>query len=239
MEQWRVLIIEDDSTVARIHCRFVSRQAGFSVIGVAASVAQAEALLANLRPHLVLLDLELPGASGMSLLRKLRTTGDCVEVVVVSAHANAKVVRAAVQLGVVDYLIKPFWPARLSEGLHAFRTRMETVGGRSLDQAGVDRLRTGADEARSAAFARSATRKRMDEVQATLAAQVEAVSAEQLAALMGVARVTARRYLEHLVAVGRCTVDEVSDGPGRPRKFYRPWLPGRAGAPPPASSLSR
>jgi response regulator of citrate/malate metabolism len=227
---WRVLIVEDDEVVARVHCRYVSGRPGFSVVGVASSGAQARRLVETLRPHLILLDLQLPGGHGIPLLRELRRKGDPAEVIVITGHAESEVVRAGVQLGVVDYLVKPFWLGRLGEALTTFTTRMETLGADRLSQEAVDRVRGGPGE--PGGGRRAAIRKdRLEQVRSALASSGVAVSADEVAASTGMARVTARRYLEHLVAAGLCTVDQMADGPGRPRKLYRPWLSGTVGAP--------
>jgi response regulator of citrate/malate metabolism len=233
MRTWRVLIVEDDRTVARIHGRHVSQQAEFLVVGIATSGTQARKFVTTLKPDLVLLDLGLPGVNGISLLRELRTAGDPVEVIVVSGYANPSVVHAAVQLGVVDYLVKPFWPARLTEALDAFVGRIDTLGERRLNQEGVDRLRTGAQEEHGPEHD-TAKAARLSQVRSALTASEVAMSAEEIAAQTGMARVTARRYLERLVGLGQCTVDQMAEGPGRPRKMYRLWITRPVGGPPAA-----
>jgi response regulator of citrate/malate metabolism len=228
MDTWRVLIVEDDEVVARVHCRYVAAQPAFSVAGVATSIAQARRLLADLRPDLVLLDLRLPGGHGIPLLRELRSDGATVEVIVVSGHAEATVVRTAFQLGVVDYLVKPFWLGRLGEALAAFSTRMEALGTRLVSQDAVDRAR--ARPSKGGSTERTAIRDdKLRQVRDALASGGVAISAQEVASVTGMARVTARRYLEHLVAMGQCTVDQLAEGPGRPRKLYRPWMSGTVG----------
>lgn len=225
---WRVLIVEDDRAVARIHCRHVSRQPGFTVVGIASSGTEARKLISTLRPDLVLLDLSLPLLDGASLLRGLRSHGPRVEVIVISAHSGSETVLEATQLGVIDYLVKPFWPSRLTDALKAFSTRMETLQAGRLDQAEVDRVRNG--NSASPPPSSSIKADRLAEIRQILVSSGQAISAGDVAESAGLARVTARRYLEHLVALGQCTVDHVADGPGRPRKLYRPWLSGKVGS---------
>jgi response regulator of citrate/malate metabolism len=225
--QWRTLIVEDDRMVARIHCRFLTGQKGFVVAGVAATADQARVMIRSLSPDLILLDLGLPGVDGLSLLRELRAASKSVEVIVVSSYANSGDVRAAFQLGVVDYLVKPFWPARLAQALAAFDARMEALQSGRLDQPAVDRVR--AQGLQDPDTRDVGSRGRIETVKAALVAQGQACSADEVAALTGMARVTARRYLEELVALGECTVDDLIMGRGRPRKVYRPWLSGLVG----------
>ena len=229
VSEWRVLVVEDDETVAAVHCRFVSRQPGFQVIGRAATGTEAMQLVARLRPHLVLLDLGLPGQNGVELLRALRSSSAPVEVIVVTAHATPGIVQVCMQLGAVDYLVKPFWPGRLADALAAFTSRMGALRHRrTLDQDEIDRLRTGRSEPAHAGGP-TIKRQRLAEVRDVLTAN-RVMTADEVGAATGMARVTARRYLEHLVSLGQCTVDTVPHGPGRPRKAYRIWLTGRIGA---------
>jgi response regulator of citrate/malate metabolism len=226
---WRVLVVEDDEVIAAVHCRFVAQQPGFRLVGRAGTASEAEQLIATTQPDLVLLDLELPGPSGLALLRRMRLAKRTVEVIVITAHARSDVVRACMQLGAVDYLVKPFWPDRLADALHGFAARMDSLRGAApMDQQAIDRIRTGAD-AGSAVASPNIRRDRLHQVRHALEGGAP-MTAEEVAQATGIARVTARRYLEHLVSQGQCTVDAVADGPGRPRKAYQLWLDGPVGA---------
>jgi response regulator of citrate/malate metabolism len=235
----RVLVVEDDRVVARVHCRYVSRQAGFVVVAVAQNGDEARERLETLRPDVMLLDLELPGHNGVALLRDLRRIGNPVEVIVVSAHASPEMVRACMQLGVVDYLVKPFWPARLGEALTALSARIEALShGPRLDQEAVDRMRR-PPAADRPSLPSSIKRDRLAAVRAVHGARGVAMTPAEVAEAVSMARVTARRYLEHLVAVGQCTADTEPDGPGRPRKVYRLWLSSPVGSQSAAAGGSR
>jgi response regulator of citrate/malate metabolism len=220
----RVLIVEDDRAVARLHCRYVSRRPGHTVVGIAETGVQAYTMVTSPHPDVVLLDLGLPGATGLEVLRKMRHADSPVEVIVVSAHASPSTVRACFHLGVVDYLVKPFWPQRLGEALDLLDERMDTLRhSRRLDQEAIDRLRGHASEATASARSAARTGPRLSAVRCALEVSGLALTADDVADATGMARVTARRYLEQLVARGVCTVETDPDGPGRPRKFYRLW----------------
>ncbi len=83
----RVLVVDDDFMVARLHSSVVSRQPGFEVVGAARTGTEALAAVRSLRPDLVLLDIYLPDMSGLEVLRRFReSSADYpVDVIVISA----------------------------------------------------------------------------------------------------------------------------------------------------------
>jgi len=68
----RTLVVDDDFRVADLHCAYVGRVAGFSVVGRAHTGEQALQSVDRLRPDLVLLDIYLPDISGLEVLGRLR-----------------------------------------------------------------------------------------------------------------------------------------------------------------------
>lgn len=228
MTEWRVMIVEDDTVVARLHCRFVSRVPGFSVVGVAGTAAQAEQMITSLRPDLLLLDLGLPDQSGIALLRRLRARGDPIEAIAVTAATATRLVRATVHLGAIDYLVKPFDQERLRKSLGLFQRRMSMLSGDELIQTDVDQICSDGPNSQRW-LPRDLSVDRLKEIQRSLASSRAPVSAADLGKHIGVSRVTARRYLEYLVTIGQATTWAVSEGPGRPTKAYAPAPVARVG----------
>jgi response regulator of citrate/malate metabolism len=219
MAAWRTVIVEDSPAVAEVHRRLVASVPGFTIVGIAPSAAQARRLVATQRPHLLVLDLALPDGDGLDLLRTLRATREPVEVIAVTAARGAQVVRDCVHLGVVDYLVKPFAPERLRQALGLFAHRMRALHDGELAQGEVDRLcASGRRPAR--ALPRDLAPETLAVVRGELAAAAGPLSSAQVAERAGVARVTARRYLEYLAASGEVRSDSAADGPGRPIKTY-------------------
>jgi two-component system, CitB family, response regulator DctR len=176
-------------------------------------------MVRTLRPDVVLLDLGLPGQSGLILLRRLRADGAPVEAVVVTASSATASVRAALQLGAVDYLVKPFDEDRLRKSLRLFERRMTMLGREQLTQGEVDLFCSDGPNALRW-LPRNLSGERLDAIRGVLEREAQPLTAEEVAAAAGVARVTARRYLEYLVTIGQATMEPLVTGPGRPRHVY-------------------
>lgn len=215
-----VLIVDDDFMVAKIHKGFVERTAGFEVVGVAHAGAEALALAERLQPDLVLLDVYLPDTSGLDLLQGLREAAPELDVLVISAAREAETVRRALRGGIVHYLMKPFSYDDLRERLEHYQ---QTYGSLATsrtetDQADVDRVfgMSRADVRLPKGF--SAETLRLVEEQLRNAATD--LSAAQMAALLGLSRVSARRYLEHLSDTNKAEVRLRYGEVGRPERRY-------------------
>lgn len=216
----RVLVVDDDFMVASIHTRFVDRVEGFEVVGVAATASAAREEVARLRPDLVLLDVHLPDASGIDLLRSWRAEGEDVGVLVVTAAREADTVRAAAAAGAAHYLVKPFEFADLESRLQLFRRTHGALGAvTTADQEVIDSVFAPVGTGRTA----MPKGLSVETAAAVLRALRESeLSATECADAVGVSRVSARRYLEHFAATGQAVVRLQYGGAGRPERRYRP-----------------
>ncbi|CAN5879351.1 response regulator [soil metagenome] len=217
-----VLVVDDDFMVAEIHRRFVEQVDGFRVVGVARSGAEALAAVRELRPELVLLDVYLPDMTGLEVLRQLRSDGDRVGVIMITAARELDTVSAALDGGAADYLIKPFEVGQLRAKLDSFTARAAALGSDGgADQTLVDALfGTPATEAADAALPKGLGAETGRLVLAAVRAAGE-VSAAECAENVGISRVSARRYLEHFLNTGALEI-RLQYGVGRPERRYRP-----------------
>jgi two-component system, CitB family, response regulator len=219
----QVLIVEDDFRVAQVNRGFVEQVEGFRVIGVAASVADAERMLAELRPDLVVLDLFLPDGHGLEVLRRLRSTDHPADVIVVTGAKEAAAVQQALRGGAIDYILKPYRFERFAETLRRYREyRSQVTAAREVEQAQLDRMLW----QRGAVVATAELPKGIDaltlrRVSEALAAAEEPLAAEAFGTRTGLSRTTARRYLEYLVETGRARVEHIYGDVGRPERLYR------------------
>ena len=220
----RVLVVDDDFMVARIHVGFVERVDGFEVAGVAHSGSEAADAVARLRPDLLLLDLYLPDRFGLDLLADIRAGAHACDAIVITAAKEADAVRDAVRLGVADYLLKPFGFPDLEERLLRYAAqrrlldRTEVHGQDDIDKVFV-RAAGGGAGALALPKGMSAETARL--VSGALTSAEDALSATEVAELVGLSRVSARRYLEHFVAMGQADVRLRYGATGRPERRYR------------------
>lgn len=223
MTEVAVLVVDDDFMVARIHTQFVERTPGFRVVGVASTGQAALDDIARLRPDLVLLDVHLPDMTGIDVIRRLRAGGDDVGVLVVTAAREADTVRAAASGGAVHYLVKPFDYEDLRVRLESFRTaHLALSGSTAPGQQDIDAVFGATVPATTAAsLPKGLSPETADSVEVALRAAGE-LSAAECADVVGISRVSARRYLEHFVARGSASVRLQYGGGGRPERRYRP-----------------
>jgi DNA-binding response OmpR family regulator len=107
----RVLVVEDDATVAEVVRSYLTH-AGFTV-DHAADGPTALAVAARTRPDLVVLDLMLPGLSGLDVCERLRSTRPDIAVVMLTALGEESDRVVGLESGADDYLVKPFSPREL------------------------------------------------------------------------------------------------------------------------------
>jgi two-component system response regulator DctR len=219
---WRVMVVEDNHAVAALHRRIVDLVPYLKTAHVAWNGEHAARALEAVRPDLVILDLTMPGGGGLPFLRRIRQEGIPIDVIVVTASRDGPTVNEAMQLGAVDYLVKPFSPQRLRQSLSAFAVRRRTLTGRSeLRQADVDAVQASALPRQRRRLPKGLKEATLKSVLAALRDAGDAISAEEAGTQVGVARVTARRYLEYLVLMGVAEMSRETKGPGRPRNRYR------------------
>jgi len=222
--------VDGGERVSDLHREFTERIAGFSVVGIAHSGAEAITAVDRLRPDLVLLDIYLPDMGGIEVLKRLRgPEHPSVDVIAITAAKDVVTLRDALHGGVLHYLVKPFrWSAFVSrmESYAAVRDRLVEL--REAEQSDIDRifglLRTSATEWLPKGLSQST----LELVLRSLREVEETSSAEDVAQRAGISRVTARRYLDHLARASRVELLMRYGALGRPEHRYRLVKAGRA-----------
>ena len=105
MKRARVVLVDDDDTLRQVLARELG-ESGFDVRAFSSAAGVVEALRAD-PAEVVLLDLRLPGESGLELLRRIRAADEAVQVVVITGHGGVAEAVEAMKLGAHDFLTKP------------------------------------------------------------------------------------------------------------------------------------
>lgn len=224
MSEFGVLVVDDEPAVAAAHGSYVQRVGGFRLVGRAGSVREALPYLPRGGVDLVLLDLNLPDGNGLDIVRVIRGAGRPVDILAITAAREVDQVRAAVSLGVVGYLLKPFAFADLRARLEAYlRYRQGLAGPHAASQELVDAmLRELQPPASSGGPVKGLSREVLDQVvEALRGVGSEGASASEVAAAVGISRVTARRYLQHLAETHLVDRTQRLGGSGRPEVLFR------------------
>lgn len=218
-EDMRIFIVEDDPMVQRIIKEFIQKLEGFSVAGAAADYSSAQEALEALQPDLVLLDIYLPDGLGIDLLKWIRSKGFDVDAILITADTKATTLETAMRYGAWDYLVKPFLFDRFREALEGYRgSKGRLLAGKTIDQSVVDRVmkplkKLGPEEPKN---------QTAEAIMAFLEnSGGEGFTASQVAAELGISRITARRYLEEMEKNGQAVLELSYGGVGRPQNKYR------------------
>jgi len=141
------VLIADDEPLARVRLRgLLARRCDVTVVG---EVGDGEAMLeacAELKPDLVLLDVEMPGLTGTAAARRLGELAERPQVVFCTAYEQHAL--SAFDLGATDYLLKPVRAERLDEALDRALARRAPPQG--TERGAWLRARSGNDEVRVA-----------------------------------------------------------------------------------------
>jgi two-component system nitrate/nitrite response regulator NarL len=111
------VVIADDHRIFRDGLRGALEEAGIEVVGEASEGAEAVALTRELAPDVVVLDLQMPGVSGLEALRLLAHSPHAVQAVVLTVSAEDEDVIEALASGASGYLLKDMRVDRLAEGI--------------------------------------------------------------------------------------------------------------------------
>ncbi|MGH3740203.1 MAG: response regulator [Micromonosporaceae bacterium] len=218
----RTLVVDDEPLIADAHQAYLERVPGYTVEAVAHSGAEALRLLASRRVDLVLLDFYLPDMGGLDVCRAIRAAGHAADIIAVTSARDLATVRAAVSVGVVQYLLKPFAFTTFRDKLERYADyrRQLAATSEAVEQAEVDRALTVLRGSSAPVLPKGLSTSTLNAVIEHLRAAAEPVSASDIADVLGVARVTTRRYLEHLVDQGRADRNVRYGGAGRPEHLY-------------------
>lgn len=218
-----VMVVEDDFRVAEINRRVTEQVGGFTVVHLAKTGAEALAFLERgSRVDLVLLDIYLPDIHGIELLKKIRRQDYPCDFILITAAHDAKTVEDSMRHGIFDYLIKPYDFGRYQDTLREYHRRKAALDRTSgFDQGQLDRIlekKTPGPVAPQ--LPKGVSYQTLARVKAVVDAGKPVVVAADLVEALQLSRITAHRYLDHLVDTGRLQKELRYHKVGRPSIVY-------------------
>lgn len=207
--------------VQEINRHFVDSVSGFKVLGIAGNGLEGIALIEKLKPDLVLVDVFMPNQDGLTTLKMIRTKGYQVDVIAITAASDMDTVRSFLQHGAFDYIMKPFKFERMKKALENYRSfRMQLNKKQTISQEELDEVLFQKELEEQGELPKGLNGVTLKKVISFLSSHSFPISAEEVAEGVGIARVTARRYLEYLEKCGKVKIDIQYGGIGRPVNRY-------------------
>ncbi|MFL6561888.1 MAG: response regulator [Bacillus sp. (in: firmicutes)] len=219
----KVLLIEDDPMVREVHRQFIDRIEGFSIIGVASNGVEGLRLIHELRPNLAIIDIYMPYMGGLEMLRELRAQAYFVDVIAITAASDIETIHRVLQQGAFDYIMKPFTFDRIKKSLEYYKNyRMKLAEKKALLQEELDQILfiDNKEECERDSLPKGLNMNTLAKITNFIAQEKEPVSADEVAEGIGMARVTARRYLDYLEKEGKVKIHIHYGGVGRPINRY-------------------
>jgi len=190
------VLIVDDHPLTREALSALLVQHGFAVVGEASDGEEAIGAARRLQPKLVLLDLSMPGLSGLEALPRLRQAAPSCEVVVLTASGTEENLLSAIRGGAAGYLLKSEPPGRIAEFLRGVAQGEAALSG-EIARRLLDEVRNGSGR-RSGVPDSIATALSAREVEVLLLLD-EHLGTDQIARRLFISEHTVRSHVKSLL----------------------------------------
>jgi len=189
-----VSIVEDDAKLRVTLERYLMTQPGFRCVSVYPNAEAALAGIPKVNPHVVLMDINLPGMNGIECVARLRHSLPAAKIIMLTVFEEGEQVFNALSAGAYGYLVKSSRPAKILEAIR------EVHGGGSPMSGNIARKVVQTLQAQAAAQA--ATRAETDALSARELEVLQALSKghtyKQIAADLGISLGTVRTYIQRI-----------------------------------------
>jgi DNA-binding NarL/FixJ family response regulator len=139
----RVLLVDDHAVVRAGYRRFLEHNRAMEVVGEASTSDEAYRLYRELRPDVVVMDISLPGASGIEATRRIVALESRARVLIFSMHAQPAFARQALEAGATGFLTKDTEPEALVQAVYAAANGRRTLSPRVAELLALDNVRPG------------------------------------------------------------------------------------------------
>ncbi|WP_111638510.1 response regulator [Marinomonas shanghaiensis] len=223
MNRIPVMIVEDDLRASYVLENTINQRTDFIVVAVCESLLEAELKAEAFEPELVMVDISLPDGNGIDLISRLKSKGLKSAFIMTTAERDTTTIEKAIQLGVMDYLVKPIRMSRVLQALDDyldFKKRLNKNN--KIDQQDIDALfRKNATSDNSRKTPKGIDENTLDKLTQYLeTTDNRPFTAEDIGEAINLSRITARRYLEYLEAQGHVSMTLDYKTGGRPKQRY-------------------
>lgn len=223
---YSVLIVEDDPMVSMINEQYVLKGADFTIAGTCRNGNEAIEFLKSNTTDLILLDVYMPLMDGINTLKKIREMKISSEVIMITAANDTTTIEQTMNLGVLDYLIKPFAYDRFNVALEKFKIKHQLLKGSSvLDQHSLDSLITANFQKEKKELninlPKGIQRTTLNRIKNFFDQNQNWQSVDMISDALGISLVTARNYLNYLVSQKIVLEDINYSTGGRPSMLYK------------------
>ncbi|SDO17742.1 response regulator [Alkalicoccus daliensis] len=221
----KVLIVEDDPMVAEFNKRYLHMIEGYELLGIAGSAEEATQWLKEKgnEIHLMLLDVYMPGQTGLEMLSAIREKALPIDVILITAADDTENIQTALHYGAIDYLIKPFEFDRFKQALLLYKEKFELMHGReSLNQKELDQKLLRAKQEKlleQKVLAKGLTKSTLAAIMEKLPKE-KSFTTDEIARSTGISRVSVRKYLFFLEEI-EVLEETLTYGIGRPVSHYK------------------
>jgi len=129
-EVLKILLVDDEPEARELLKYMLLVNKGVSVVGTAGTVDEAVNLMQSERPHLVLLDIQMPEKDGFHFIEQVHRSGESPGIIFVTAFEHYAI--QAIRNSVFDYILKPVHQEELDSAIERFRIRERKVQNQDL-----------------------------------------------------------------------------------------------------------
>ena len=201
---YKVMIVEDDPMVASINQQYLERNQNLKIVGLFRNGQEALEYLENNGADLAVVDYYMPIMDGLEFVRKCHEKNIKTDVIIVTAANTAQDISEFLQLGIVDYLVKPFTYERFQKAIDKYLYRKNLAKqDKTLDQAEIDKLLSQDQNIRPAekvVLEKGLQEQTLERIRTYLEEHKGTLmSSNEIASEVNLSRITVRRYMNYLV----------------------------------------
>lgn len=216
------LLVEEDFAEANVYAQHIASVRGFSLAAIAASSEEALNYLEALQIELLVIDQFISSMTGIELLIHIRRIGLEVDAILISTIRERNNVQLALRYGSVDYLVKPVSPERFYAALQGYRERAIRIYGLdSLEQTDIDNVIHAPHMVPGFSLPKGLDPVTLEAVRKAVSTFSEEFSTQDMASVLGISRVTTRKYLAYMKDLGELQVRLEYRVAGRPLTLFK------------------